>query len=103
MSENKPPRVRLPAQVPLIYTNMARIAHSRTEFLIDLARYLPGDAEAVVQARVLLTPLSAKLLARALEQSLSRYEAAYGEIAIPGSSSLADMLFRPPNTPPPEE
>lgn len=101
--KNAPPRMRLPADAPLIYTNMARIAHTRTEFLIDLARYLPGEPDAAVQARVLLTPLSAKLLHRALGDSLARYEAAYGEIPLPGSPSLADMLFRPPKDDPPTE
>jgi len=99
----RPPRLRLSADTPFIYTNMARVAHTRTEFLLDLARHLPDEPEASVQTRVLLTPLSAKLLYRALGESLARYEAAFGEIPLPGSPSLADMLFRPPKDNPPDE
>jgi hypothetical protein len=36
-----------------------------------------------------------------LMENLSKYEATYGEITIPGNTSLADHLFRPP-TPPDE-
>jgi hypothetical protein len=43
-----------------------------------------------------MSPLGAKLLQRALAENLSRYEAAFGEIKIPGENSLADFLFRPP-------
>jgi hypothetical protein len=51
-----------------------------------------------------MTPLSAKLLLRALTENLARYEAAFGEIKIPHGSTLADNLFKglqPPE--PPEE
>ena len=41
-----------------------------------------------------MSPLSAKLLLRALSENLSRYEAAFGEISMP-RSSLADQLFKP--------
>jgi hypothetical protein len=39
-----------------------------------------------------------------LNENLSRYEAAFGEIKVPGENSLAELLFRPPNDPhkPPE-
>jgi hypothetical protein len=46
-----------------------------------------------------MTPLSAKLLQRALAENLARYEAAFGEIKVPGNT-LADTLFR--NLHPPE-
>jgi hypothetical protein len=47
-----------------------------------------------------MSPLSAKLLLRALTENLARYETAFGEISVPGNSSLAENLFRP--HPPPE-
>jgi hypothetical protein len=46
-----------------------------------------------------MSPLGAKLLQRALAENLSRYEAAFGEIKVPGEGSLADFLFRPPAPP----
>ena len=47
-----------------------------------------------------MTPLSAKLLLRALTENIARYEAAYGEIHVPVNSTLADNLFRPFQQPP---
>ena len=87
-----------------LYTNLARISHSPADIVIDFAQILPGEARAVVQSRILMTPLSAKLLLRALQENLARYEAAFGEINIPHGSSLADNLFKGLQTPePPKE
>jgi hypothetical protein len=76
-----------------IYTNLARIAHSPADFVIDFAQILPGENKASVRARILLSPLSAKLLLRALTENIARYESSLGEITVP--STLADNLFRP--------
>jgi hypothetical protein len=46
-----------------------------------------------------MSPLGAKLFYRALAENLARYEASFGEIKIPGGNSLADFLFKPPQTP----
>ena len=88
-----------------IYTNLERIAHSPADIVIDFAHLLPGEKNATVNARVLMTPISAKLLLRALTDNLSRYEAAFGEIKMPGNSALVENLFRPhqPPEPPKEE
>ncbi len=91
----QPPRLEFSAETEPVYANMARITHSPSEFVIDLARLLPGDSGAKVQARVLMSPLSAKLFFRALSDNLAKYEANFGEIKVPGSPSLADQLFRP--------
>ena len=65
---------------------------------------MPGEAQAKVRARVLMTPLSAKLLLRALNENLARYEAALGEINVPNPNTLADNLFKPFQHPePPKE
>jgi hypothetical protein len=50
--------------------------------------------KARVYARIVMTPMNAKLLLRALGDNLGRYEAQYGEIALP--SGLAEQLFKPP-------
>lgn len=88
-----------------VYTNLARIAHSPADIIIDFAHLLPGEKKAPINARVLMSPLSAKLLLRALADNIARYEAAFGEINVPGNSSLAEHLFRPhqPPEPPKEE
>ncbi len=48
-----------------------------------------------------MSPLSAKLLLRALTENLARYEAAFGEINVPVNTSLAEHLFRPHQPPEP--
>ena len=84
-----------------VYANLARISHSPADLVIDFAHLLPGDTQAKVTARVLMTPLSAKLFLRALTENIARYEAAFGEISVPGNSTLAESLFRPPHPPEP--
>jgi hypothetical protein len=84
------------------YTNLARISHSPADIVIDFAQMLPGEGKAVVEARILMSPLSAKLLLRALQDNLARYETTFGEIKIPISNTLADNLFKglhPPEPP----
>lgn len=96
MSQHSPEMQPAP-QMVTAYSNLARIAHSPADFVIDFAHWLPGDTQAWIQVRILLSPLSAKLLLRALAENLARYEAAFGEISVPGSGpSLADLLFQPP-------
>jgi hypothetical protein len=89
------------------YANLVRIAHSSTDFVLDFARFLPGELKAPVAARVILSPLAAKLLLKALAENVARYESTFGVITIPGpgSSSLAENLFRPfqPPTEPPAQ
>jgi hypothetical protein len=98
------PTLHSPDGLETVYTNLARIAHSPADIVIDFAHLLPGEKIAKVNARVLMSPLSAKLLLRALSDNISRYEAAFGEIHVPVNSSLADNLFRPHQPPePPKE
>jgi hypothetical protein len=103
---NQPPGPKLenPQGLNTVYSNLARIAHSPADIVIDFAHLLPGEKNAIVNARVLMTPLSAKLFLRALAENISRYEAAFGEIHVPVNSSLAENLFRPHQPPePPKE
>ena len=94
-----PPNLEVPPDLQTNYANAVRIAHSPSELVFDFAHLLPGVTPARVCTRVVMSPLGAKLLQRALAENLSRYETAFGEIKIPGSNSLADFLFRPPAPP----
>jgi hypothetical protein len=86
-----------------VYVNLARISHTPAELVLDFARLLPGDTAAHVAARLLMSPIAAKLFYRALGENLARYEASFGEIRLPGDSGLADELFRPAQPPQPPE
>jgi hypothetical protein len=65
-----------------IYSNLALISHSPSEFVLDFARVLPGSRKAKVYARVVMTPQHVKLLLKALEENIKRYEGQFGEIKV---------------------
>lgn len=85
--------IEIPSNLEAIYSNFALITHSPSEIVVDFARVLPNMPKARVYARIMMTPMNAKLLLRALGENLSRYEAQYGEIILP--SGLAEQLFKP--------
>lgn len=87
-------KVHLPANLEPIYANLALITHSPSEIVLDYAQVMPQTPQARVKARVVMTPVNAKFLLRALGEHLARYEAQHGEIQIPRGPSLADQLFR---------
>ncbi len=70
-----------------IYSNLAIITHSPAEFVIDFTRVLPGVPKAKVYARVIMTAQHAKLLLRAMEDNVKKFEQKYGEIKIHGDPS----------------
>ena len=47
------------------YANLAIIAHSSSEFILDFIRLVPGVPKAKVQSRIILTPENAKRLQQA--------------------------------------
>lgn len=63
-----------------VYSNLAIITHSNTEFILDFIRVMPGVPRAKVKSRMVLTPAHAKRLLRALSDNVSKYEAAHGKI-----------------------
>jgi len=107
---NKPaspprPRLVLPPNVEVVYSNVVRIAHSPAEMVFDFGRLLPGELDALIKARVMMSPLGAKLMQKALAENLTKFEAQFGEIKIPQGKTLADDLFKslqPPEPPKPE-
>ena len=63
-----------------VYANLAMIAHSSSEFVIDYIRLMPGVPKAKVKARIVITPEHAKRLLYALEENIQKYEKTFGEI-----------------------
>ncbi|AYA38435.1 DUF3467 domain-containing protein [Hymenobacter oligotrophus] len=62
------------------YANLAMIAHSSSEFVIDFIRLMPGLPKAKVKARIVITPEHAKRLLSALSDNIERYERSFGTI-----------------------
>lgn len=69
-----------------VYSNLAIISHSTSEFIVDFATILPGIAKAKVKSRVILTPEHAKRLLLSLQENITRYESNIGKIEIPHPS-----------------
>jgi hypothetical protein len=63
-----------------IYANLAMIAHSNSEFVIDFIRLMPGVPKAKVKSRIVVTPEHAKRLLVALEDNINKYEDTFGTI-----------------------
>ena len=70
-----------------IYSNLAIITHSPAEFIIDFTRVVPGAPKAKVHARIITTPQHAKMLLRALNDNIEKFESKFGEIKIDAQTS----------------
>ncbi len=68
-----------------IYSNLVLIVHSPQEFIIDFARVTPGSQKAKVYSRIIMTPAHAKMLHRALEENIKKFETAHGAIKVAGT------------------
>jgi hypothetical protein len=93
--------LELPEDIDILYSNIVRISHSPSDLVMDFGHVLPAQ-KARIKSRIVMSPIAAKLFAKALTENLSRYEAAFGEIRLPGDPSLANDLFkqiRPPEPP----
>ena len=77
-----------------IYSNLAVITHSSSEFVVDFVRIMPGVPKANVKSRIILTPEHAKRLLLALQDNIKKYEAVNGTIknVKPGNDSMMPPL-----------
>jgi Protein of unknown function (DUF3467) len=74
-----------------VYANLAMIAHSHSEFVLDFIRMMPGVPKAKVKARVVITPEHAQRLLQALKDNIRKYEEAYGKV-----TAMEDQNFHFP-------
>lgn len=92
MEENKLSINLSPEVANGTYANLAVIAHSASEFILDFARIMPGVKQANVQARVILTPENAKKLLFALQDNIGKYEAQFGKINLSGTPAPGSTI-----------
>lgn len=76
-----------------VYANLAMIAHSNSEFVVDFIRLMPGVPKAKVKSRIILTPEHAKRLLLALKENIEKYEATFGKIKHTEEASRFPMNF----------
>ena len=67
-----------------IYSNLAMISHSPSEFIIDFARVMPGVQKTKVYARIVMTPAHVRMLFDALGANIKKFEGQFGAIKIFG-------------------
>ncbi|WP_107038379.1 DUF3467 domain-containing protein [Brumimicrobium mesophilum] len=80
-----------------VYSNLALITHSPSEFVCDFVQMMPGMPKAKVRSRVIMTPENAKRLLNALQDNIRKYEENVGNINT-GGSNLPPINFGTPPT-----
>jgi len=65
-----------------IYSNLAIISHSSSEFVLDFVRIMPGIPKAEVKSRIILTPEHAKRLLLALGENMGKFETVHGQVKL---------------------
>ena len=75
------------------YANMALITQSPSEIIIDFARVMPGTQKGKVYSRIIMTPPHAKMLLKALEGNIKKFEGQFGEIKVHGKESNKNIGF----------
>jgi len=79
-----------------VYSNLAIITHSNSEFIVDFVNLMPGLPKGNVKSRIILTPQNAKRLLNALQDNIYKFEEVNGTIKdgtqiipIVGSNAMA--------------
>jgi hypothetical protein len=78
-----------------VSSNLAIIAHSNSEFVVDFVRIVPNAPKAKVKSRVILTPQHAKRLLTALADNIQKYEKQFGPIGEPAGGNKNGPNFPP--------
>ena len=79
--QNQQIQIEVPAdQMQGRYANLAVITHGPNDFFLDMILMAPNTPKARVQSRIIMTPENAKQLLIALNENISKYEQAFGEI-----------------------
>jgi hypothetical protein len=78
-----------------IYSNLAIISHSHSEFVVDFIRLVPNVPKAKVKSRIILTPNHAKRFMKALEDNVRKFESQFGKIEGPEQTQMPPMNFTP--------
>ena len=84
MTKNTDPNqvnIELPEDIAEgIYSNLAIISHSNSEFVVDFVRMMPNMPQAKVKSRIILTPEHAKRFLSALADNVRKYEQQFGVV-----------------------
>ncbi len=93
MAEQKELKINIaPDKQQGVFANLALIAHTPTEFVLDFAQLMPGVPQANVVARVIVTPDQAKKILGALQNNVGQYEQKFGTIQPVGGAPKGSTL-----------
>ena len=98
-AKNQPPALNIELGEDVaegIYSNLAIISHSNSEFVVDFIRLVPNVPKAKVKSRIILTPQHAKRLLAALRDNVQKFEMQFGKIDEPDFPSFPPMNFNTP-------
>lgn len=85
--------INIPEEVAQgVYSNLAIISHSNTEFIVDFVAMLPGMKKGNVRSRVIMTPQNAKRLLAALSDNVAKFEEQNGVIIDNQQGGLPPMM-----------
>jgi len=92
--------IELSTDLEAVYSNLVMLTHSPSEVVLDFARLLPRMPKAKVHARIIMTPMNAKMLHKALGEHLGKFEERFGEIKLAEQSfeEPRPMGFAPPQS-----
>lgn len=89
--------IELPEEIAEgVYSNLAIITHSSTEFVLDFIRIVPNVPKAKVKSRIILTPEHAKRLLNALVDNMQRFEQQNGKVKNNNNKPPFPMNFNTP-------
>ena len=83
MSSNKPVNITIQADDSVkegAYCNMAMIAHSPEEFVMDFIFIVPNPPYGKLRSRIVMSASHAMRFVRALQENIVRYEEQFGPI-----------------------
>ena len=81
-----------------VYSNLAIITHSPSEFVCDFIQMMPGVPKGKVRSRVIMTPINAKRLMKALNENVEKFEENHGVIEDVDNPSMPPINFGTPTT-----
>jgi hypothetical protein len=64
-----------------VYANISFISSNNSEFVLDFARFLPGNSRGKVLSRVVMNPIQAKAFLKSLSDAVENFEKTFGDIS----------------------
>ena len=76
-----------------VYSNLALITHSHSEFIVDFGASLPGFQKPEIVSRIVMTPYHATRFLLALQDNMIKYESAFGDVDLEAANPRQKGTF----------